>query len=86
MSTKSDSYSKGSTEVDENILRATRIQNAIRQQSMKQKRKLQPIEVKAIPYELRNAPAVMNVSTKDFRQLLQSPTRSPSPTKSNAWA
>ena len=62
---------------DENaeiINRATRIQNAIRIRTSKMKEKLQPLDMKAIPYEQRNSPAVMKVSTKDFRQLLQVPS------------
>ena len=38
------------------------------------KEKLQPLDMKAIPYEQRNSPAVMKLSTKDFRQLLQVPS------------
>eukprot|EP01036_Dinobryon_divergens_P023377 gene23377-31717_t len=62
---------------DENVEmidRATRIQNAIRIRAGKMKDKLQPLDMKAIPYEQRNSPAVMKLSTKDFRQLLQVPS------------
>jgi hypothetical protein len=62
---------------DENVEmidRATRIQNAIRLRAGKMKDKLQPLDMKAIPYEQRNSPAVMKLSTKDFRSLLQVPS------------
>eukprot|EP00597_Dinobryon_sp_UTEXLB2267_P005458 CAMPEP_0170069096 /NCGR_PEP_ID=MMETSP0019_2-20121128/7879_1 /TAXON_ID=98059 /ORGANISM="Dinobryon sp., Strain UTEXLB2267" /LENGTH=205 /DNA_ID=CAMNT_0010277015 /DNA_START=15 /DNA_END=629 /DNA_ORIENTATION=+ len=69
---------------NEDILCAKRIQSSLRLNSVKSKKKLDPIEMKTIHYESRNSPAVLNISTNDFRQLLHIPKISPKKSPS-AW-
>jgi len=72
-------------DVNDEILCAKRIQNTLRLKSVKSKQKLDPIEMKTIHYESRNSPAVLNISTNDFRELLHIPKISPKKSPS-AWS